>query len=57
MAAVLPQMYERDSGIIINVASSSAYFKLRWFSVYAASKVAFHLFLPEKSWIFIRAMH
>ncbi|EFO27920.1 hypothetical protein LOAG_00557 [Loa loa] len=38
MAAVLPQMYERDSGIIINVASSSAYYKLRWFSVYAASK-------------------
>ncbi|VDK77346.1 unnamed protein product [Litomosoides sigmodontis] len=38
MATVLPQMYERDSGIIINVASSSAYYKLRWFSVYAASK-------------------
>uniref|UniRef100_A0A915PYX3 Uncharacterized protein n=1 Tax=Setaria digitata TaxID=48799 RepID=A0A915PYX3_9BILA len=38
MAAVLPQMYERDSGIIINVASSSSYYKLRWFSVYAASK-------------------
>ncbi|VDM19326.1 unnamed protein product [Wuchereria bancrofti] len=38
MAAVLPQMYERNSGIIVNVASSSAYYKLRWFSVYAASK-------------------
>lgn len=43
MAAVLPQMYERDSGIIINVASSSAYYKLRWFSVYAASKVVYVL--------------
>lgn len=41
MAAVLPQMYERNSGIIVNVASSSAYYKLRWFSVYAASKVVF----------------
>lgn len=49
MAAVLPQMYERDSGIIINVASSSAYYKLRWFSVYAASKVLFHVaFLFKK---------
>uniref|UniRef100_A0A1I8EAV2 Oxidoreductase n=1 Tax=Wuchereria bancrofti TaxID=6293 RepID=A0A1I8EAV2_WUCBA len=57
MAAVLPQMYERNSGIIVNVASSSAYYKLRWFSVYAASKVVFHVVFLLEGIIIITAIN
>lgn len=37
-AAVLPQMVERNSGIIVNISSATAYSPLSLLSVYSASK-------------------
>uniref|UniRef100_A0A0R3RPC9 Estradiol 17-beta-dehydrogenase 12 n=1 Tax=Elaeophora elaphi TaxID=1147741 RepID=A0A0R3RPC9_9BILA len=37
-AAILPQMVERNKGIIVNLSSATAYIPLSMFSVYSASK-------------------
>lgn len=38
-AAVLPQMVERNNGIIVNISSATAYSPLSLLSVYSAAKV------------------
>lgn len=48
-ASFLPQMIDRDSGIIINIASTAAYQAVPGMSVYAATK-AFVLSLTEALW-------
>lgn len=48
-ASFLPQMLDRDSGIIINIASTAAYQAVPGMSVYAATK-AFVLSLTEALW-------
>lgn len=47
---VLKQMAARKNGIIVNVASSAAYFPLFYWAVYSATKVIFFI-IKKYLWI------
>ncbi|CAG2053203.1 unnamed protein product, partial [Timema podura] len=44
---LIPNMYDRQKGVIINISSTAALIPSPMLTVYAASKVCFHIFPPR----------